>query len=186
MLYAKGYHGFPPKLFCVTIPKNFEGEPFGVSEKIWYRKNLCFRGLCHDFLSKFFRLTVLKNFLEEPFCAVFQKIYGSEKVYGYEGGSILFSHSTEKLSGGTPLCFTKFLVSKKHRDKRGWGREGVTRFCLTVPKNSVGESFIVALISGIEKVGTRGGKSRFSIKSFLSHCAENFRRGNLHCCINFW
>ena len=30
-------------------------------------------------------------------------------------------------------------------------------FCLTVPKNSVGESFTVASISGIEKVWIRGG-----------------------------
>ena len=54
VLYAKGYHDFPSKLFCLTIPKNFVGEPFGVSENFWYRKILCFRGLCHDFLSKFF------------------------------------------------------------------------------------------------------------------------------------
>ena len=33
-------------------------------------------------LSNFFCLTVPKNFVEEPFCAVFQKISGSEKVYG--------------------------------------------------------------------------------------------------------
>ena len=49
VLYAKGYHDFPSKLFCLTIPKNFVGEPFGVSENFWYRKVLCFRGLCHDF-----------------------------------------------------------------------------------------------------------------------------------------
>ena len=36
----------------------------------------------HNFLSKIFCLTVPKNFVEEPFCAVFQKISGSEKVYG--------------------------------------------------------------------------------------------------------
>ena len=33
-------------------------------------------------LSKFFCLTVPKNFVGEPFCAVFQKISGSQKVYG--------------------------------------------------------------------------------------------------------
>ena len=27
-----------------------------------------------------------KNFVGEPFCAVFQKISGSQKVYGYGGG----------------------------------------------------------------------------------------------------
>ena len=46
-----------------------------------YRKNLCFRGLCHDFQSKIFCLTVPKHFVEEPFYAVFQKISGGEKVY---------------------------------------------------------------------------------------------------------
>ena len=41
---------------------------------------------CHNFQSKVFCLTVPKNFEEEPFCAVFQKISGSEKVYGSEWG----------------------------------------------------------------------------------------------------
>ena len=35
-----------------------------------------------DFPSNFFCLTVPKNSLGELFCAVFQKISGSEKVYG--------------------------------------------------------------------------------------------------------
>ena len=34
------------------------------------------------FPSKIFFLTVPKYILEEPFCAEFQKISGSEKVYG--------------------------------------------------------------------------------------------------------
>ena len=37
------------------------------------------------------------------------------------------SHSTEKLPGGTLLCFTKFLVSKKSMDKRG-GERSITIF----------------------------------------------------------
>ena len=44
VLYAKAYHDFPSKLFCLTIPKNFVGEPFGVSENFWYRKSLWIRG----------------------------------------------------------------------------------------------------------------------------------------------
>ena len=78
------YQDFPSKIFCLTIPKNFVGEPFGVSENFWYRKNICFRGLCHDFRfsEDFFCLTVPKIFAGEPFRAVFQKLSGSEKVYG--------------------------------------------------------------------------------------------------------
>ena len=47
-------------------------------------------------------------------------------------------------------------------------------------KFSMGESFSVSLISGIEKVwiGDGGGVSRFCVGNFLSHSAENFRRGN--------
>ena len=36
--------------------------------------------------SKIFCLTVPKHSVEEPFCAVFQKISGSEKVCGKEAG----------------------------------------------------------------------------------------------------
>ena len=82
VLYAKGYHDFPLKNFCLTVPKNFVEEPFCVSESFGYRKTLCLRGFCHDFLSNFFCLTVPKNFVEEPFYAVFQKNSGSEKEYG--------------------------------------------------------------------------------------------------------
>ena len=63
------------------MPKNFVGEPFSVSlisgmEKFYasedyvtiFRRNIC--------------LTVPKHFVEEPFYAVFQKVSGSQKVYG--------------------------------------------------------------------------------------------------------
>ena len=67
----------------VSLPKNFVGEPFGVSENFWYRKSFWIRGgEYQDFPSKIFCLTVPKNFVVETFCAVFQKISGSEKVYG--------------------------------------------------------------------------------------------------------
>ena len=58
--------------------------------------------------------------------------------------------------------------------------------CLTVPKLSGGESFAIALISGIKKVWIRKGVvSRFSIEIYLSHSAEKFRRGTLWCFADF-
>ena len=75
------YQGFPSKVFRLMVPKNFVGELFSVII-FGCRKNSCFRGLCHDFSSKFFCLTVPKDSVGEPFCTVFQKISGSEKVYG--------------------------------------------------------------------------------------------------------
>ena len=81
------------------------------------------------------------------------------------------------------LCFRIFPVTKKFMDKRGGEYQDFpsTIFCLTVPKNSVGEYFTVAIISGIEKVWIRevggGGGSKLSVENFLSHSAEKFCRG---------
>ena len=57
---------------------------------------------------------------------------------------------------GTPLCFTKFLVSKKFMDKRGGGggevsRYSVKNFLSHSAESFIGEPFSVSLISGIEK-----------------------------------
>ena len=126
-----------------------------------------------DFLSNFFCLTVPKIFEGEPFCAEFQKISGTEKVWRNGGGgyqdftSKIFCLTVPKISVGNP-----------------WGKRGGEYqdflskiFCLTVPKIFVGESFTVALISGSEKVWIGGGGvSRFSVENFLSHSAENLRR----------
>ena len=49
------------------------------------------------------------------------------------------------------------------------------KFFVSVPKISLGESFSVSLLSGIEKVWIRGGGVlRFSVENFLSHSAEKF------------
>ena len=52
------------------------------------------------------------------------------------------------------LCFRKVLAAKKFMDKRDGqvSRFPSKIFCLTVPKNAVGEPFSLSLISGIEKV----------------------------------
>ena len=73
---------------------------------------------------------------------------------------------------------------------RKWGvsRFSIEKICLTVQKNSVGESFIAALNSGTEKVWRRGGGGgapTFSVEKFLSQRAEKLRKGILYCCINF-
>ena len=85
------------------------------------------------------------------------------------------SHSTETFRRGTRnpsvLCFRKFLVAKKFMDIR----EGeISRFpskifCLTVPKNAVGEPVSLSLISGIEKIyASEGYVTTFRRKFFVS------------------
>ena len=66
-----------------------------------------------------------KNFVVEAFCAVFQKISGSQKVYEQEGGGSikffrrnLLSHSAEKHRKGALQCFTNFGHQKTLRVNR--------------------------------------------------------------------
>ena len=64
------------------MPKNFVGEPFSVSLISGIEKLYTSEGYVTIFRRKFFCLAVPKHFVGEPFCAVFQKISGSEKFYG--------------------------------------------------------------------------------------------------------
>ena len=61
-------------------------------------------------------------------------------------------------------------------------------FCLTVPKNFVGEPFRVSLIRVSEKFMLQRVMSRFSVEKFLCPSTEPFHRGNLLCCVSekFW
>ena len=72
--------------------------------------------------------------------------------------------------------FQYFRVSKNLNKRGGEYRDFPSEiFCLTVSKISVGETFTVAINSGVEKTWIRGGGgvSRFSFEIFLSHSAEN-------------
>ena len=67
------------------MPKNLRGgEPFSVSLISGIEKFYASEGYVtiFDFLPKFSCLPVPKNLVSETFCAVFQRISGSEKVYG--------------------------------------------------------------------------------------------------------
>ena len=76
------------------------------------------------------------------------------------------------------LCFRKFLVAKKFMDKR---EREVSKFlsksfCLTVPKNFVGEPFRVSLIRVSENFMLQRVISRFSVENFLCHSTEKSQR----------
>ena len=60
-------------------------------------------------------------------------------------------------------------------------------FCLTVPNSFVVEYFCAVFHknSGSEKLyGKKSGVSRISDEKFSSEHAENFRKGNLLCCVS--
>ena len=79
-----GHHGFFGS-FCLTVPKNFVGEPFSVSlflgtEKVWIK------GEYQDFPSKIFCLTVPKYFIGEHFGVVSEKFFYRKFSCIGEGG----------------------------------------------------------------------------------------------------
>ena len=141
--------------FFVSLPKNFVGEHFGVSENFVYRKIFCIRigyhytplkNLSHSVekirrrtLLCFERILVSKIFKQKRgedsrFCQIFLNLTGPKKPPG--------NHSVFQKISGREKYFT---------DKRGGGREGL---------------------------------SRFSVKNFWSQSAEKFRRGTLLYCVS--
>ena len=68
-LWIRGeYQYFSKKLCCLTVAKDFVGEPFSaVFQKFVGNKKLWIRGEYQYFSTKVFCLTVLKNFVGETF-----------------------------------------------------------------------------------------------------------------------
>ena len=58
---------------------------------------------------------------------------------------------------------------RKSLDERGGGYQDFPSkvFCLRVPKISVGESFTVAIVSGIKKIWFRGGSIKIFRRKFF-------------------
>ena len=122
-----GYHVFPSKTFCHTVPKNFVGEHFGVSKNFVYRKIICMRRGYRKTPLKNFCVTVPINFVEH-FCV--SKEFWYRKFYSKGGGSLtvlskfFLSLRTEKISPKNHSLFQKL----SGREKNLWIRGGASRF----------------------------------------------------------
>ena len=151
------------------------------------QKNMDKKGGYHDFPSKNFCLRVPKFFVVENFCAVFQKISGSGKLYVLERWvsrcyvEKFLSHNAEnsQLSKGNHLC----CVSVKFRWREtlwvtGEYQDFPSRFfCLTTPKTFAGGSYCVVFQknSRSEKdYGLKRGVSRSSVEKFFVSESRNF------------
>ena len=79
---GEGYHDFLSKSFCMTVPKCFIGEHFGVLEKFFSRKFSCIGGGASRFLSEFF----VSQDQNEKLCKgtlLFPKTFPvTKKIYG--------------------------------------------------------------------------------------------------------
>ena len=61
--------------FCLTLPKNFVGEQFSVSENFDYREIFFHEKGIPRFCVETFSLTVPKNFVGDPFCVSINFLY---------------------------------------------------------------------------------------------------------------
>ena len=115
-MQKRGYHDFPSKFFCLTVPRNFIGEHFGVSEEFFYRKFSCIEGGRHGFVENFLSHSTEKIRWGTIRCFKKFRVW---KNFMHRKGLSLFSletslsHSAEKLRKGTILCFRNILARKK-------------------------------------------------------------------------
>ena len=135
------------------MPKSFVGELlvchyFRVSKKFTLQRVLS------RFSIEIFLSHSTETLVEEPFSAVFQKIAGSEKVYGKEMGMGEYRKFPSKIS------------------------------CLKLPKHFLGELFTLSLVSRLENVSASEGYVTIFRGIFLSQSTEPFRRGTLLCCVS--
>ena len=98
------------------------------------------------------------------------------------------SHSVQKIRRGTLSCFTKILVYKTFRDKRGGEGGSVTIFCqiVLVPQcqkiHKV--TFFVIKLGYRKTLCLRVLCHVLLLKNFLSGATEKLRRGTLLCCVS--
>ena len=100
--------------------------------------------------------------------------------------NFLVSH-WRKISYVNFLYCQKFRVSRRFMLKGVISRLSIDLFCLSVPESFVGEPFYVSQSLWYRKVFLDkggGGVSRIPLENFLSHCAWNFCRGTLLCCVS--
>ena len=75
------YQNFLSKISCLTVPKNFVGQPFRVS-LIRVSKKLMLRRVMSRFFVDILLSHSTEKFRRGTLLCWFQKIFGSEKVYG--------------------------------------------------------------------------------------------------------
>ena len=101
-MQKRGYHDFSFKIFCLTVPKNFVGEHFSVSENFVHRKILCMR--------RGYLKTPLKNLcLTVPIDKIRRRTLLCLKEFRYRKVS---SKGGGKLHG----FFEKFLISQGRKN----------------------------------------------------------------------
>ena len=163
-MLIKGYHVFPSKLFCLTVPKNFVGIPSSF-QKIWG-------------IEKFYALMGYHNFPSKDFClTVPPKTFVGTCTYG-----------VSQFLWASLQCFRTIGILKNSMHTRGYHVSPSKNFLVSQCRKNSWES-----LPFFRKVGVWASLQsfRFGVKfmhlwgitifrrKILSHSAEKFRKGIL-------
>ena len=189
-MHTRGYHVFPSKHFGLTVPQNFVGIP-SIFQKCWGIGNFYALMGYHNFLSKSFVSQCRKLLWASLQC--FRNL-GYRKILCNMGGITIFRRNffvsqCWKILGATLQNFKKIEVSKNFMHNRGYHNFPSKKFCLTVPKNFVRESYCFWENFWFQKVlWMKKRVSRFCFQRFWSHSAKNFRGHPLNVSekLGFW
>ena len=136
----RDYHDFLSKVFCLTVPKNFVGEHFGVSKNFeWWKFFMHQSGGYQVSSSKTFYHTKPKKFVRERHGASDTFVH-RKKIVQMMGISLnslekSLSHGADNICRRNLLGFEKFLVSESLKQKRGESSRLCRKFfCVTGPK----------------------------------------------------
>ena len=173
-MHNRGYHKFPSKIFCLTVPINFVGIPSMFPKNLGYRKISCKIEGITIFRRKLF-VSQCRNILWASL-QCFGK-FGVSKNFMHKRGYHKFpskkflSHSAEKFRGHPFNVSKKIGVSKSFMHNRGYHKFPSKNFCLTVLKNFVGIPSMFQKVWGIGKIlCIIGGITSFRRKFFVSQC----------------
>ena len=102
------YQDFPSNIFCLTVPKNFVGEPFNVPLISGNEKFHASEGYVTIFRRKFFVSQCRKTSYGNPSVLCFRKFLVAKKFMDKREGDIsrfssgiFLSHSAKKIRRGT-------------------------------------------------------------------------------------
>ena len=180
-----GYHVTPSKTLCHTVPKNFVGEHFGVSENFVYQKILCISDVGGITLLRRKLCVTQYRKISLGNTSVYQKISGIKKFQASERGYHVFPSKT--LCHTVPKNFVAehFGVSENFVYQKilcisevgGYHVTPSKTLCHTVPKNFVGEHFGVSENFGYQKISSiREGGSTLLRRKF---CVTQYQKISL-------
>ncbi len=190
------YQDFPSKVFCLTVPKKFVGEPFRVSLISGIEKFYAQEGYVTIFRRIFLSLSTEKLCRETLLCCISENFWKRKSLWirrrgKYQDFSSKFflSHSAEKIRRGTLQGVTDFGY-RKILCLGGLCHDFSSNFFVSqYQKTLQGNPSVLCFGKFLEAKKfmdkKEGEVSRFFFEVFLSHSAEKIRRGTLQGVTDF-